>query len=74
MPIYEFSCQKCGKKFELLLFTGDVPECPDCGNKGLTKHMSVFSAHGVGSGPASAGGSGCGNCPPGHNCSSCSCH
>ncbi|OGS20746.1 MAG: hypothetical protein A3J83_00655 [Elusimicrobia bacterium RIFOXYA2_FULL_40_6] len=74
MPIYEFSCNKCRKQFELLLFSGDEPLCPECGNKELTKFMSRFSAQGVGSGPACSSGGSCGNCPPGHSCSSCSCH
>lgn len=33
MPIYEYQCLKCGKKFETLVFNGkDEPKrCPYCG-------------------------------------------
>ena len=31
MPIYEYTCTKCGKDFEELVFGDDLPACPHCG-------------------------------------------
>ncbi len=46
MPIYEFECQKCGKKFEKLIFSSDnkKPECPACGVNDVQKLMSSGAA------------------------------
>ena len=44
MPIYEYSCQKCGKLVELLQKSGvnkAGSNCPDCGEDALTKVFSV---------------------------------
>ncbi|MBI5723795.1 MAG: zinc ribbon domain-containing protein [Planctomycetes bacterium] len=47
MPIYEYTCDKCGKGFEALVFSaaGKVA-CPDCGSPKASRKFSVFSAHG----------------------------
>jgi putative FmdB family regulatory protein len=41
MPIYEYGCEKCGKKHEILQKASDAPKtvCPDCGGE-LTKLIS----------------------------------
>jgi putative FmdB family regulatory protein len=31
MPLYDFNCRKCGKKFEELVRLGETPDCPKCG-------------------------------------------
>ncbi len=31
MPLYDFKCRECGKKFEELVRLGDTPVCPKCG-------------------------------------------
>jgi putative FmdB family regulatory protein len=31
MPLYDFKCRQCGKKFEELVKLGETPECPKCG-------------------------------------------
>lgn len=44
MPIYEFSCGKCNKVFEVLQLAGkDIgqPCCPDCGGTSLKKMISA---------------------------------
>jgi len=43
MPIYEFECKKCGKKFERLILSTDKrnPECPDCCHRDVQKLMSA---------------------------------
>ena len=46
MPIYEYSCKKCGKVVELLQKMGtDKPGvgCPACGEDKLVKILSVSS-------------------------------
>jgi putative FmdB family regulatory protein len=45
MPIYEFECKKCGKRFERLMLSLDDknPECPVCNNEEVRKIMSAGS-------------------------------
>jgi putative FmdB family regulatory protein len=45
MPIYEFSCCKCGRDFEKLVFGSEKSRatCPDCGSEDTRKRYSVFS-------------------------------
>jgi putative FmdB family regulatory protein len=48
MPIYEYSCEDCGTKFEKLVRrAADAPEteCPSCGRKHLKQEFSTFAAH-----------------------------
>lgn len=57
MPIYEYSCAKCGKKVELLQKIGaqdaGVP-CPACGEDALKKQLSVTSPAQMAKGAAPA--------------------
>jgi putative FmdB family regulatory protein len=44
MPIYEFSCSKCGHTFEeLILRSGDTEdlECPRCGARQVSRLLSA---------------------------------
>jgi putative FmdB family regulatory protein len=48
MPIYEYSCQDCGTRFEKLVRrSSDAAEleCPSCGEKHLQQELSTFAAH-----------------------------
>lgn len=45
MPIYEYTCGKCGHEFELLVRDSEPPACPDCGTRKLEKRFSVPAAH-----------------------------
>ena len=49
MPIYEFSCDECGRVFDLMILgQGQVEmKCPDCGCAEVTKLISTTS-HTVG--------------------------
>ncbi len=63
MPIYEYSCSKCGNEFERLVrSSSEKVECPKCAGTKVERKLSVFSAS------VSAGSSGpaCGmveSCP-----------
>jgi putative FmdB family regulatory protein len=67
MPIYEYSCEDCGTKFEKLVRrASDAPgiECPSCGKTHLRQELSTFAAHaGGGSKPADVP-----MCPSGGRC------
>lgn len=54
MPIYEFSCGKCGQDSEVLVRSTDWEgtPCPHCGSKKLSKKLSVFAASNAGPEPA----------------------
>ena len=59
MPIYEFACTPCGKKFEdLIIRKSDEAEvkCPACGSQDVSRQMSRPAAARVGGG-GSGGGS-----------------
>ncbi|OGF51973.1 MAG: hypothetical protein A2044_00770 [Candidatus Firestonebacteria bacterium GWA2_43_8] len=44
MPLFEFTCGKCKKVFEELLFSSDISgvNCPGCGSKKVKRKMSAF--------------------------------
>ena len=49
MPIYEFECDECSEKFELLLGLHYDPKevrCPKCKAAGSRRLMSGFSSSG----------------------------
>ncbi|MCF8036244.1 MAG: zinc ribbon domain-containing protein [Desulfobacteraceae bacterium] len=66
MPIYEYYCEACDKKFETLVRGGEVPVCPKCGqSRDLKKLLSAcgFVSKGEGGETVSASaGSSCGSC------------
>ena len=60
MPLYEYSCQQCIRKIELLVRRGERPTCPHCQSTKLTKLLSVVNGH-ISSGGGHAGAAeGCG--------------
>ncbi|MFZ5631572.1 MAG: FmdB family zinc ribbon protein [Bacillota bacterium] len=74
MPIYEFKCQSCGRRFEKLCSLGETGEnfsCPQCGTTGPRRVMSGFAAKSSGKDDFSgSGSSGCGGCTS-TSCGSC---
>jgi putative FmdB family regulatory protein len=51
MPIYEYACAPCGKRFEsLVLRKSDEAEvrCPKCGGPDITRQISAPAAARVG--------------------------
>lgn len=41
MPIYDFKCRSCGRRFEELLKLGQTPNCPSCGGNDLEQLVSM---------------------------------
>ncbi len=72
MPIYEYNCQKCGRRFEQIRSMSDADktiECKYCKSKDTHRALSVFFAQSGGKSLAGSS-SGCGSCGGG-NCGSC---
>jgi putative FmdB family regulatory protein len=73
MPVYEYTCLKCGKNFELLIRGDTKVACPDCETTRVERRMSLPARPGGGgnsldfSSLGPPGGSGCGG-------GSCGCH
>jgi putative FmdB family regulatory protein len=61
MPLFEFRCSTCERDFEVLIRSGEKPECPECGEKSLEKLLSETAAPVVGQGLPIAS-----SCPPGN--------
>jgi len=41
MPTYEYKCQKCGHKFEKLVFGKEEIKCPKCQSRMVEKLISA---------------------------------
>lgn len=79
MPIFEYKCNDCGKKFDILHKSSTNLEeviCPECQSKNSQKLLSTFSAS-MGSSSSFDSGSSCsdGSCgvPSYGGCSSGMC-
>ena len=72
MPIYEYRCQECGEKFEILQGINEIPACKNCGGSELTRLLSPINPI-MGKGGSSSGSSGscCGAVNPCSNPKSC---
>ena len=66
MPLYEYNCRSCSRRFEALVMGATRPACPGCGGEDLDKLVSTFAVGGGGSSPERAESSGdagsCGTC------------
>jgi len=67
VPVYEYTCQKCQKRFDQLVrsMSSEVkPACPECGSKQTTKALSVFAVGAEGGTKSSANEAApmCGRC------------
>jgi len=71
MPLYEFICKGCGKRFEALVRLGQEKSvgCESCGSKNLQK---LFSAFGIGGGGSriKTSAAGCSSCSS-KSCATC---
>ena len=67
MPIYEYSCSKCGHRFDVLQRVGEDGSsvtCPKCGAAKPEKMLSAFASSGGGSSASYSAPSG-GSCSSG---------
>jgi len=76
MPIYEYICRGCDKRFEAIVSGERVAECPHCKGKDLEQQLSAFAVgapKGKGRFGKSAPSSGpCGSCGDPRGPGSCS--
>lgn len=78
MPLYEYICQDCCQRFELLrpMKDADAPAaCLNCKSEHIVRQLALFNAHSAGSSTGSSviagnSGGGCGSCSGG-SCGSC---
>ncbi|MGC9452978.1 MAG: FmdB family zinc ribbon protein [Oceanipulchritudo sp.] len=71
MPLYEYTCEKCHERSELLITGEQKPVCPKCGSERMHKEYSTFATSSEGSASSASGHShspGCGCCMPGGAC------
>ncbi len=60
MPIYEFVCKVCGKRFSHLVLSADDQKdvkCPQCGSADVKRVFSPFGS--LGSSTSSSSGGSC---------------
>ncbi len=63
MPLYEYRCEECDHRFEILQRLGDGSEgltCSSCGTERLEKMFSTFAAAATQTSTAPAPSAGCG--------------
>ncbi len=73
MPIYEYVCQDCKERFELMRPMKDADAaaaCRKCNSQNIARLLSVCYANSGGRALAGSGGGGCAGCSGG-SCASC---
>lgn len=56
MPLFEYICRNCSRKFEQLVGGSFTPACPFCQSRSLEKQISVFAVGGSGGANGDADG------------------
>ncbi|MFN3484750.1 MAG: FmdB family zinc ribbon protein [Planctomycetota bacterium] len=70
MPLYEYLCGRCERRFERLVRSSDAAvDCPECGSRDTRRLFSVFGIN-LGAPPETSPGALC-NCGAG-GCAICS--
>ncbi|MFW6055939.1 MAG: FmdB family zinc ribbon protein [Chloroflexota bacterium] len=72
MPLYEYECDACGRRFEVRQGVGENGtslKCPSCKTPSPRRVFSTFACTGTDK-PAFSGGGGCATCSSG-SCASC---
>jgi putative FmdB family regulatory protein len=66
MPIYGYVCNKCGHRFETLLYANETAACPTCESTDLDQQLSLIAKPGKAGPdvPMCDGAGGCGRCVP----------
>ena len=67
MPLYEYRCRDCEKRFEEFVLGDAKPHCPSCEGRRVDKLLSVFAVGSAGSSKTSRAASespsgSCGSC------------
>lgn len=64
MPILEFLCKDCGRRWDDLVRSAEEAACPDCGSRRAERLISTFAVNrAAGGGEAVGPGPGsCGSC------------
>jgi len=62
MPIFEYVCRDCDRRFETLVRGDRVPQCPACQSANLDKQLSVFAVSAKGATPSFPAPGPCGSC------------
>jgi len=62
MPIFEYICQECNHRFEMIVQGSKVPTCPSCKATTLQKQFSAFGVGATASWETSSGPRPCGSC------------
>jgi putative FmdB family regulatory protein len=63
MPIFEYVCKDCKKRFEALVYGAEQAHCPLCKGTSLDQQISVFSVGSTKPARSCAAAAGCGgNC------------
>lgn len=63
MPIFEYTCVRCGNEFETLVRNSTASvECPSCHGSDLKKKLSAFAAPSSGDGGSADWPSPCQSC------------
>ena len=63
MPIFEYICRDCTRRFEAIVSASRPAACPSCRSSSLDKQHSVFAVAAKGSGNAASSAiGGCGAC------------
>ena len=53
MPLYDFVCESCDRRFEDLVRRDEIPECPQCGSaKKVERQLPVFAVKSGGGAPS----------------------
>lgn len=65
MPIYEYTCNSCQKKFEALVKREEKAACPGCGSENVKRLLSACGFVSRGAGGETTGSS------AGPSCSGC---
>ena len=69
MPLYEYRCDACDGRFELLVRRfNDPAACPDCGSAVVEKLLSTFAMAASDAAPATWGGPSSGGACCGGGC------
>jgi len=58
VPVFDFKCQECGNKFDIMVSNRQKEEvrCPTCGAEKVQQLLSAFSSPKTGSMPDSCAG------------------